>query len=138
MPPSAWQSNKAIPFFFTQNSLSETQLGISAQRPQHVLDLFILSSLNLSYISHSGVPLDNVFRFIFQFVNSELYLCKSCVPWAKVGPFQRGFCQNPSLGAIIVLISQFGSPRSNSEGQGHGNKLSREIFFFFKLKALGD
>ena len=32
MSPFAWQSNKAILFYFTQNSVSEIQFGTSVQR----------------------------------------------------------------------------------------------------------
>ena len=32
MPPFAWQNNKAILFYFTQNSVSEIRLGTGAQR----------------------------------------------------------------------------------------------------------
>ena len=34
--------------------------------------------------------------------------------------------------AIMLIISQFESPRSNSEDLGHGNKFSGEIFFLTK------
>ena len=33
MPPFAWQSNKAILFYFAQNSVSEIQFGTDVQRP---------------------------------------------------------------------------------------------------------
>lgn len=50
--------------------------------------------------------------------------------WAKFGLFQRGFYQEPlSERAIMLLISQFESPRSDSEELGHGNKFSGENFF---------
>ena len=38
--PFAWQSNKAILFFFTQNSDSEIQFGTSAQRPSFGIILY--------------------------------------------------------------------------------------------------
>ena len=32
MAPFAWESNKAILFYFTQNSVSEIEFGVSVQR----------------------------------------------------------------------------------------------------------
>ena len=101
----------------------------------HVLSLFILSSLLMCLIFSVQVSfwimsLNLPFSLLIQI------LCKSCVVWAKFGLFQRGFCQEPlSERAIMLLISQFESPRSNSEELGHGNKFSGEIFFFFNRKT---
>ena len=67
--PFAWQNNKAILFFFTQNSVSEIQSGTSAQMPsfQHECSIVLLYHI---FFIHSSVNGCSVCFHILAVVNN--------------------------------------------------------------------
>ena len=95
----------------------------------HVLGLFILSSLLMCLmfsvqVSFWIMSLNLPFSLLIQI------LCKSCVVWAKFGLFQRGFFkEHLSERAIMLLMSQFESPRSNSEELAMATNSQGRFFF---------